>query len=165
MSVAIDGLLYCWNKNLEYGPALVADLSEEQMILQPVESGKPANHTAWVFSHLNVYLPLIACLIQGETFEDPADHPFGKNSKPESDPNLYGPKAALVEAYIQGHQKVADLLKGADDSVLEQDVLLPRWKQVMPKVGIILPYLMLTHECTHLGQLSAWRRIQGMPSV
>jgi hypothetical protein len=35
----------------------------------------------------------------------------------------------------------------------------------MPQVGIVLPYLMLVHENTHLGQVSAWRRILGLPPV
>lgn len=161
----IDGLVFCWKKNMEYGPKLVADLSPEQMVQQPVASGKPTNHPAWVFSHLNVYTPLIEKLIQGETFEDPKTHRFGMQSQPESDLSVYEPKDQLVDAFVQGHQRVIALLKDADPAVLNQEVTLARWKEVMPTLSVILPYLMLTHEATHLGQLSAWRRIQGMPSV
>ena len=35
----------------------------------------------------------------------------------------------------------------------------------MPKIGIWLNYLMTLHESTHLGQVSVWRRVQGMPAV
>ncbi len=165
MSIAIEGLLFGWKKNLDYGPKLVADLTEEQMVLQPNADAAPANHAAWVFSHLNVYLPVIEALIQGKEFDDPKQHKFGMLSKPESDRSIYASKQQLVDEFVAGHQRVISLLDGADDSVLEQEVMLPRWKEVMSKAGYALPYLMLNHENIHLGQLSAWRRVQGMPSV
>lgn len=166
MSAIIDGLLYSWNKNLEYGPKLVADLSEEQMTLQPAPDGKPAsNHPAWVFSHLNVYIPIIGSLIEGKEFEDPKPHRFGMQSKPESGSGIYAPKQQLVDEFVKGHERVASLLKEKGSDCLDQDVKLERWKPVMPKVAIALPYLMLVHENNHMGQVSAWRRIQGMPSV
>ena len=38
MSPIIEGLLFCWKKNTDYAPKLVADLSDEQMLLQPAPS-------------------------------------------------------------------------------------------------------------------------------
>ena len=166
MSRVLDGLLYGWKKNLDYGPKLVADLGEEQMIAQPaINPDLPSNHPAWVFSHLNVYLPVIAAIIQNQEFDDPKDHRFGMQSRPETDRSLYASKQELVEQFIQGHERVIELLESADDSVLDNPIRLPRWKSVMPSAGIALPYLMLNHENNHLGQLSAWRRIQGLASV
>ena len=165
MSVAIDGLLFGWKKNLDYAQKLVADLSEEQMAQQPVKEGPAANHPAWVLSHLNAYLPVLRDLISGNDFEDPKGHPFGMQSKPESDRSIYASKDELVNEYVSGHEDIASLLKAAGDAALEKSVNLERWSSVMPKVGIALPYLMLVHENIHLGQLSAWRRVQGMPSV
>ena len=80
----IEGFLYSWKKNQDYAPKLIADLSEEQMVAQPAtDPDAPANHPAWVFSHLNVYLPVICSIIRGEAFEDPKTHRFGMLSKPE----------------------------------------------------------------------------------
>ena len=166
MRNAIDGLLFCWRKNLDYAQKLVADLDEAQMTLQPAADGTaPSNHPAWVLSHLNVYIPLISSIIAGEEFEDPKEHQFGMTSKPEADASIYAPKAELIGAYVEGHEKVIAQLEAADDSVLANEVKLPRWASVMPTAGVALPYLMLNHENGHLGQVSAWRRIQGMPSV
>jgi hypothetical protein len=166
MSIFAQGLLYGWKKNLEYGPKLVNDLSDEQMTLQPAPEGSaPSNHPAWVLSHLNVYIPLIESLIRGEQFDDPKTHRFGMMSKPEADRSIYQTKDKLVSDFVAGHERVIDLLSSADNSVFERDTPLERWAAIMPKVGIVLPYLMLVHENLHFGQLSAWRRIQGMPSV
>lgn len=165
MSIA-QGFLFAWKKNLEYGPKLVADLSDEQMALQPAPEGKlPANHPAWVFSHLNVYIPIIASIIKNETFEDPKPHPFGMLSKPESDRSIYASKDQLMDEFIRGHEEVAQLLAEADDSIFENQIQLPRWQEIMPTAAVALPYLMFNHENGHFGQVSAWRRIQGMPSV
>lgn len=166
MSTAIAGLLFGWQKNAEYGPKLVADLTDEQLVLQPAPANQaPANHPAWVFSHLNAYLPVIEAIIAGNEFEDPKQHAFGMLSKPQADRSLYPAKEELVTAFTTGHERIAKLLQSADDSILEQAIQLPRWQSVMPTAGIALPYLMLNHENMHLGQLSTWRRVQGMPGV
>ncbi len=162
----INGLIYCWDKNTQYGPKLVADLTDEQMVMQPAPEGKaPANHPAWVFSHLNVYLPVIAAMLQGETFDDPKDHEFGMLSQPEQDRTRYASKSELIDTFVAGHQLVANLLESVAEDIFLEPVKLERWANIMPSVGVALPYVMLNHENQHFGQISAWRRIQGLPSV
>ena len=165
MSTIIQGLIFSWNKNADYAQRLVADLSDEQIVSQPVADGAPANHAAWVLSHLNVYVPIISSIIDGNEFEDPKTHTFGMQSKPESDRAIYESKDALISTFVQGHEKVAAQLQDASSDLFDKSVTLPRWKEVMPTAGIALPYLMILHENTHLGQLSAWRRVLGLPSV
>ena len=162
MSTIIEGLLFGWAKNLTYGTKLIADLSDEQMTAQPAPG---TNHPAWIFSHLEAYHPVIVALIRGEAFDDPKEHRFGMLSKPESDASLYASRERLQAAWNEGHAQVAQALGEQGEVALERGVKLERWKPIMPKVGIALPYLMLVHENTHLGQLSAWRRVQGLPSV
>lgn len=162
----VQGFLFAWKKNNDYGQNLVADLTEQQMAMQAGPEGKaPANHPAWVFSHLNAYHPVISAIIRNESFDDPKEHPFGMLSKPEADRSIYAPKDELVGQYIRGHEEIASLLSSADDSIFDHQIALPRWQNVMPTAAIALPYLLLNHENMHLGQLSAWRRLQGMPSV
>lgn len=166
MSYPLQGLVFCFKKNLDYGAKLVADLTDEQMIGQPLgKLAAPANHPAWVLSHLNLYLPIMESLILGESFPDPKTHRFGMTSKPELDVSLYAPKAVLLAEFGKGHQRVIDLLEQSDESILALPVSLERWKAAMPVVGLVLPYLMLNHENCHLGQISAWRRVLGLPSV
>lgn len=166
MSAIIEAISLGWNNNQDYGHRLVADLTNEQMILQPAPQGKaPCNHPAWVLAHLNTYIPIVAALIQGEEFEDPKDAPFGMQSAPQSDASIYPSKNELVSAFVNGHKQVSELLVSASPDILDRPVSLERWKQRMPTVAAALVYLGMCHENLHLGQLSAWRRIQGMPSV
>ena len=90
---------------------------------------------------------------------------FGMQSKPEPDASLYESKSQLIETFTKGHDDVASALQNSDPTIFNTPTSLPRWKDVMPTVGIALGYLMPLHESIHLGQLSAWRRFQGLPSV
>ncbi|MEM7454147.1 MAG: DinB family protein [Planctomycetota bacterium] len=166
MSSVIEGLIFAWEKNKDYAVRLVSDLSDDQMCAQPSgATGQPANHPAWVLSHLNVYVPIVGSVIEGEAFEDPKGHQFGMQSKPESEKSLYASREELINEYVAGHDAVTALLRQADESIFSNPVQLERWKPVMPTAGITLPYLMLVHENVHLGQVSAWRRVQGMRAV
>lgn len=161
-ALMIDTLLHSWDKNLDYATKLVADVPQDRMAYQPAVG---MNHPAWVLSHLNAYHPVIVCLIRGQTFDDPKDHPFGMKSKPVGDGSVYASKEELVASFTQGHHDVTQALRNAGPGVMEAAVPLERWTRYFPSVGVVLGYLMLLHESTHLGQLSAWRRVQGMPSV
>ena len=163
---AIDGFLFAWNKNKAYGASLIADLDQAQMTQQVAPDGQAAaNHPAWVYSHLGVYVPVIEAIIKNETFADPKEHKFGMQSKPSSDASLYASKEQLLANFESGHDRVAQLLQEAGDAVLDNKITLARWEPVMPTASLALPYLMLNHENVHLGQISAWRRVQGLPSV
>ena len=161
MSLFIDALLIGWDRNNDYAKKLVADLSDAQMLLQP----QGANHPAWVFNHLNLYHPVIIAMLRGTAFEDPKVHKFGMQSKPQQDATLYGSKQQIIDAFVKGHADVAAALREGGDAALEKPMPLERWKPSFPKLGSALPYLMLVHESTHLGQISTWRRVQGLPAV
>ena len=157
-----DILLFSWDKNLDYGQKLLADLPEDRVVFQPAEN---MNHPAWVFSHLNAYHPVITAMIRGEVFDDPKEHPFGMKSKPVTDASVYPTKSKLVEAFVRGHHDVTEALRAADEAIIHQAVPLERWVKYIPNIGAALGYLMILHESTHLGQISAWRRVQGMAMV
>ncbi len=142
--------------------SLVADLSDEQMIYQPAPG---MNHPAWIFSHLNVYHPVISKMLIGEPFEDPQHHVFGMRSKPETDRSIYATKSELSATFQHGHARIEVILNEVEASAFERAMSLERWKLPFPTIGSALGYLMLAHEATHLGQLSAWRRVQGLSSV
>lgn len=162
----LDALKVEWDLNTEYVAALVADLTDEQMTYQPgTDAGVGLNHPAWLLSHLHAYHPVIVALLNGNTFEDPKQHRFGMLSKPEADASVYAPKDELVAAYAEGRQQVVEALASATVETLQDPMPLERWTKKFPQRGSILPYLMAHHESLHLGQLSAWRRVQGLPSV
>ncbi len=158
----IEALLFSWHKNVEYAQKLVADVADDRMVYQPAAN---MNHPAWVFSHLNAYHPVIVSMVNDQPFDDPKDHPFGMKSKPLADTAAYPSRGQLIESFCNGHEDVDRALRSVGTRALQGPVQLKRWAGTMPTVGVALVYLMIVHESTHLGQLSAWRRVQAMPSV
>ena len=104
-------------------------------------------------------------MVTGKAFDDPKHAPFGMLTRPEPDASIYPSKSELIGRFEQGHKDVTEALRAADESALNRDMPLERWQAPFPKVGSMLGYIMLVHESTHMGQISAWRRAQGLPSV
>ena len=86
-------------------------------------------------------------------------------SQPKADASEYPDKPELLAAWNAGHEKIADLLGDADDAAITREMPVERWREKFPTIGHVLGYLLIHHEGFHLGQLSAWRRVSGLPSV
>jgi len=162
MSDLIESILHFWERNRNYGLKLTEGLSAPQFVAQPAES---VNHPAWVLSHLNMYIDVTETIILGETLEDPADAEFGMKSKPLPDAARYAEPDALRQAFDAGHKRCAQALRDAGPVVFDRPLPLERWRAWLPTTQGVLMNLMVWHETVHLGQLSAWRRVQGLPPV
>lgn len=164
MSILIEGIVRTWERQKDYALRLLADLTDEEMVSQPVP-GVVLNHPAWTFSHLSVYPPVLTAILRGETFEDPIKSRYGRDSAPLADLNAYARKAELVDGYVRGHDKLGATLLATDPAVLERPIPLARWRERFPYVADAVVHLMIDHESAHLGQVSVWRRAGGRGRV
>jgi len=160
----IQAVLRAWASQRDYAERLVADLSDADMVAQPV-SGVTMNHAAWTIGHLSAYPPVLALILEGKPFVDPIKHPFGRDSKPLNDAAAYPRKETLMAGYFADHDRLAQVLERTDISVLAQATPLARWLPRWPLIADAVIHLMIDHESTHLGQLSAWRRAGGRKAV
>jgi len=154
----LDGLKYCYERNLDYMTRLCQDLDDSLAASQPLPG---MNHPLWVLSHLNIYHSIMLCILENQEFPDPKDSPYGMGSSPAG--GDYLPVARLLENYQAGVQSVLYRLERSTPAVLSNPVSLPRWQSRMPVAEKALPYLMLVHENQHIGQISAWRRAMQLP--
>lgn len=165
MSDAVIGaIVRAWARQREYAERLVADLTDADMVSQPVK-GVVMNHPAWVFGHIGAYPPVLTAILKGEPFEDPLNHRYGRASRPSDDPREYPEKGLLMEEYLCGHDLLERTLASADPGGLTRPIPLPRWRDRFPLVGDAVVHLMISHESGHLGQVSAWRRAGGRAPV
>ena len=153
-----------WGRNASYGVRLVADVPGERFVAQPV-AGARLNHPAWILSHLTLYAEVAVKLARGEAFEDPAEHRYGAKSVPLEDAGEYEPAAAQIERWTRVHEAGSHALERLTAELEARETPLARWRGVHPTIGDMLVTLMVKHEAGHLGQLSAWRRACGYPSV
>src|ERR1044071_3918562 len=98
----IAGILRSWQYQRDYAVKLVADLSDADMVSQPVP-GVVMNHPAWVYGHCGIYPLVLMAMLEGKSFEDPIKHRHGRDSRPSSNPADYPPKDVLVAEFLRGH--------------------------------------------------------------
>lgn len=161
---SVASIVYGWDNQLKYAKALLADLTDEQMVLRP--QGR-MNHPAWILGHVSIYHPIVVELLAGRTFADAKDDRlYGfAGQGPVDDLSVYGTKASIVGRYVDGHEEVAQALLAAKPSDFTRKPSLARWAEKYPTVEFMLPDLLLHHESLHIGQLSIWRRAAGLPAV
>lgn len=165
MSLLADAILITWQRNRAYAMRLVNDLTDSHIVAQPCLCRAPINHPGWILSHLGIYAPVVATMMRGGPFSDPILHPFGQMSKLSLDPAHYPGRDALVGQFCVAHDDAEAALHQVSDEALHAPTPLERWRGQHPRLGEMLVTLMVKHESFHLGQLSAWRRAIGLPSV
>ena len=124
------------------------------------------NHPAWVLGHIVVVGDMVAELLgQGRSAPEAWETLFGNSSKPTADAAAYPGKAALVEALEKNSARIAAIVAATPPEAFGQPLPKEEYRKHFPTTGDAVFYLLTFHDAVHLGQLSAWRRVQGMPSV
>lgn len=159
----ISPLLHTWNLNLGYAKRLVADIPDDQMAAQPAAG---MNHAAWVLGHLACTADMLLAMI-GEMTVCPPEWValFDWNSTPTSDPDAYPAKAVLLSTLEAAHAGIEAALPGVPASRWTEPTPTEEIRKFLPTLGDCFVFVMAAHENMHLGQLSAWRRVQGMGRV
>ena len=158
-----EHLLRAAATNIEYAKKLVADIPDDQMAVQPAPS---MNHAAWVLGHLAyVFDSMIGVWNQKPNMSPEWKELFNVASKPQPERSKYPSKAALWDAYEKAYQRIVEVVKTASDADLDREFPNPRLRPVLPTVGVAMIHILTSHQGQHLGQLSAWRRAQGLPGV
>lgn len=158
----IEHLLALYEKNLDYARRLVADVPDEKLAHQPAPR---MNHPAWVLGHLARAADFTLAIFEQQPLCPPEwAKVYGRDSQPTSDRGAYGSKAELLHALERAHQHVSAALRCADWTRLDGPPA-ENYRARFPTKWQLLIHMMTGHEQMHLGQLSAWRRVQGMPSV
>jgi hypothetical protein len=150
---------------LGYCKLLMNDLDDARLADTPAVG---VNHPAWILSHLAICTDYAAQLL-GSPAKCPKEwhQNCGPGSKVVSDRSAYASKQELLTALEAGNRRVSEAVAGASDEVLCQphSIKLTFVKETFPTVGELVAHLMTTHVGFHLGQLSMWRRMMGLPGV
>jgi DinB superfamily len=159
----LDSVLRNAAGNVEYAKRLVADIPEEKMAVQPAPG---MNHAAWVLGHLAyVFDSMIAVWGEKPTMSPEWKALFNVPSKPQPEREKYPSKAELLEAYQKNYQRIVKVVKAARPDDFEKEFPNPKLRGLLPTVGVAMVHILTSHQGQHLGQLSAWRRAQGLPGV
>ncbi len=129
-----------------------------------------SNHPAFALGHLCLYPQKVHQLLGQETASHapPAKFEalFSKDAHCQDDVTgtLYPPSSEILSFFNSSYRAAMEALRGASDEQLTApNPLDTPMKQLCPTLGALLNFYMSGHVTLHLGQISAWRRMEGLP--
>jgi uncharacterized damage-inducible protein DinB len=152
-------MVQTFDATLAFVERSVADLSEQQMVEQPI--GVP-NHGAWTLGHIIVSCQGMAAELGAEPWlPDDWESLFGYGSTPSPDRSRYPTKAELLAVLADAAKRLRQTLLAADESVLSR----PLPDETFPTMRELLLQVVVAHTAYHAGQLAVWRRAIGRESA
>ena len=132
---------------------------------QTIES----NHPAFIYGHLCIYAPRIIAQLGRDDLSisvaDVFERTCSKDAKCVDDPDasIYASMDETLETFRGGYENVMTALREASDETLQQkNPSEGRMAELFPTLGSMHGFYVGGHMMMHMGQLSAWRRMQGM---
>jgi hypothetical protein len=139
---------------------LVADVDETRFQKPLCEGG---NSPAWILSHLAVVNDY-ALRNLGEGRIAPAEwhKRFRPGASPKDDPAPLPSKAEVLQTLEAGRRRIFEAAAKADPEKMNQPQTSEILKDTPLKtIGDVMDHLLTTHFAFHVGQISAWRRLEG----
>jgi len=162
-----DSLQLC----LGYADRLLTDIPEDQFAKYASPGGETveSNHPAFILGHLSIYpsrvLDHLGVDATAITASDEYQKLFSPDAKCENDPEgtIYPAASELIAAFKTNYGAALEALRAADDSAMEGvNPSEGRMRELFPTIGSALGFYCGGHVMMHMGQLSAWRRMNGM---
>jgi hypothetical protein len=148
---------------MQYCRRLAGDIADERMAEQPLAD---VNHPAWILGHLALTADGTLGKLGGQKALPPEWAAlFGAGSKPSASRGLYPSRDELLRAVEQSYQQLRQQAAAASSEQLSQPTTSPRMKEVLPTFTEMLAFVLSGHMGVHLGQLSCWRRMIGLPPM
>lgn len=160
----IPELVSSFDLTIAFMQRLVADLSDEEMIMQP--SGVP-NHAVWTLGHVIHSCQAIAGELGVRPWlaEDWESY-FGYGSSPNDVITLpHLSKPLLLASFAEASDRLRTALLATDESRLLEPLPDAKACEILPTVGHALLQVVSAHTAFHAGQLAVWRRAIGRAPV
>jgi hypothetical protein len=148
---------------MQYCRMLVADIADERLAEQLLPG---VNHPAWVLGHLAFSADRARGLVGAEKELPAAWTPlFSPGSQPSASRSDYPSKDELLRAVEQGFERLRQQAAAATPEQLARPTTNPYTKDALPMVRDGVAFLLTGQLGIHLGQLSMWRRMTGLPPL
>lgn len=157
-----------------YGELMLKDVPAEKAARFATPGGAQvvSNHPVFVFGHLALYnRRMLALINQPEGVaavpaEWDALFKAGVECKDDATGTLYPKLDVVTKSYFTGLDAVIAAVKNTDDAVLmDANPAEGRMKELFPLRGQAIAFMLAGHPMSHFGQVSAWRRMIGLPSA
>ena len=155
--------------SLGYSERLLKDVTADTFARFACPGGQTveSNHAAFVYGHLSLYAPRILgdLGLEAPAIPDGFANVFSKDAQCADDPDgsIYPTMDAVTGFFFEGYKAALSALEAADDAVFQQDNPLGgAMAEKFPTMGSMHNFYVGGHVMIHMGQMSAWRRMQGL---
>lgn len=162
------------SRGIDYAQRLSSGIAADQFARFAIGKDGPivSNHPAFIFGHLSIYAPRIVEQLghDANPYKLPADQNdlFGPAAtcQDDADGSIYPDMTQIMDRFMQSHQAALQVLRDANDAQFaEVNPAEGRMREMFPTIGSMHAFYCGGHLMMHMGQLSAWRRMQGMPAA
>lgn len=173
MGQHVETILSPAKRTRNYAEALAKGITSDKAARKPTGPSGPidTNHPVFVYGHLALYPARLLAVVglDGAPIACPApwDALFKAGVPCHDDPKgtIYPSWDEVREKFFAATDRAIVELSRLHDAQLLAPTSEERWRDSFPTVGSALSFLLLAHPMMHLGQVSAWRRFQGLPSA
>lgn len=158
--------------SLGYGERLLADVKAERFcrFADPRGVAVASNHPAFIYGHLSLYAPKVLRQIGHPAPPVPEhfENVFSKDATCRDDPDgdLYPAMDEVLAFYREAYRMVTGGLRSTPNQIFEQpNPAEGRMRELFPTIGSVQAFYCGGHMMMHLGQMSAWRRMEGLGSA
>ena len=155
---------------LGYAERLLRDMpiNEAAQFARPGGQLVESNHPCFIIGHLSLYAPKMLEQLDQPGLVIPAGFTevFDKTAVCQDDPDgtIYPPFEAVTAFFLAGHQQLLTVLRAADPVLFDRENPADGpLKKRFPTLSSVQAFYCGGHIMMHLGQLSAWRRMHGLP--
>lgn len=152
--------------SIGYADLLVKDIPPDQFAHSPHPT---LNHPAFNIGHLSLYPNRVLTLLgmQERVVEKPGfPELFKAGVKCVEQDGRYPAKDEIVAYFQERHRALADALPEVEEDVLRRpNPAEGRFRDMFPTAGAVATFMSTAHLMSHLGQVSAWRRVMRLPPV
>lgn len=164
----------CATRATGLGEMLAADIEPARFARQPVVNARvvKCNHPAFVYGHLSLYphriLGLCGLDAGGVAPPDAWSDLFKAGAECVDDPEgtIYPAKDELVTRCIDWSRRAIEAVAALPDAKFaEPNPAGGKYSEIFPTLGIVANFMLNDHAMMHFGQISTWRRVEGLGSV
>jgi uncharacterized damage-inducible protein DinB len=124
------------------------------------------NHPLWQIGHVALARTATVQALGGTCeFPEAWARVFGIGSQPVADASVYPKREELLAKYKECVAKFHELAPHATAEQLGAPHSVTPLQGVFKTVGELIAGITTMHDSLHLGQLTAWRRTMGLPSL
>lgn len=129
-----------------------------------------SNHPAFIYGHLSLYAPKVLQQIghPSPTVPEHFNLAFSKDAscRDDAEGDLYPPMDEVLGFFREGYRMVTAALRSSDDEAFQRpNPAEGRMREMFPTIGSVQAFYCGGHMMMHLGQMSGWRRMEGLGSA